>query len=149
MKTQFAYPKAILLGVASLLSFACTAQKTNITIAELPSPAQTFIKNNFPNQATSYIIRDVDVRETEYELKFTGGAEIEFDAKGNWKEVDANRSTMPQSVLPKAIADYNAANYKGLAVEKIEKKHWGYKLEFTNDVELEFDNTGKFLRVDD
>jgi len=149
MKTIIRIHRTFFIAVASLLCFACNAQKTNITIAQLPTPAQTFIKNNFPNQATSYIIKDVDRTETEYELKFTGGTEIEFDAKGNWKEVDANRSTMPQSVLPKAIADYNAANYKGLAVEKIEKKHYGYKLEFTNDVELEFDNAGKFLRKDD
>jgi hypothetical protein len=149
MKTQFAFPKTILLGVASLLSFACTAQKTNITVGELPAAAQSFIKANFPNQATSYIIKDTDIHETEYELRFTGGAEVEFDEKGNWKEIDANKSTMPATVLPKAIADYNAKNYKGLQVEKIEKKHYGYKLGFTNDVELEFDNSGKFLRIDD
>ena len=149
MTTKFGLQKTLLLGVASILSFACTAQKTNITIAELPAAAQSFVKANFPNQATSYIIKDKDLTETEYELKFTGGAEVEFDEKGNWKEVDANRSTMPATVLPKAIADYNAAHYKGLLVEKIEKKHWGYKLEFTNDLELEFDNSGKFLRIDE
>ncbi|KOS08286.1 hypothetical protein AM493_09210 [Flavobacterium akiainvivens] len=127
----------------------CNAQKRNIAVTELPKIAQEFIKTNFPNQATSYIIEDKDIHETEYVVHFTGGAEVEFDGKGNWKEVDANHSIMPKSVLPKAVAAYVDQNYKGQNVEKIEHKHWGYKVEFTNDIELEFDNAGKFLRIDD
>ena len=146
MKTFF---KTLMLSSSLLIVVACNAQKRKITVKELPVAAQTFITANFPNQATSYIIEDKDITETEYEVRFTGGAEVEFDGKGNWKEVDANKSGMPASVLPKAIADYIGQNYKGQQVEKIEKKNGGYKVEFVNDVELEFDTNGKFLRIDD
>ena len=149
MKTSMGYTKTFILAVTSLACFACNAQKRKITIAELPATAQTFIKTNFPNQATSYIIEDKGITKTEYKVQFTGGTEIEFDGKGNWEELDANRGTLPASVLPKAIAAYVAQNYKGLSVEKLDRERYGYKLEFTNDLELEFDANGKFLRIDD
>ena len=149
MKTSMGYSKTFILAFASLACFACNAQKRQITLAQLPAPAQTFIKANFPNQATSYIIEDKEITKTEYKVQFTGGTEIEFDGKGNWEELDANRGTLPTSVLPKAIAAYVAQNYKGLAVEKLDRERYGYKLEFTNDLELEFDANGKFLRIDD
>lgn len=149
MKTTMGYTKTLTLATATLLCFGCNAQKRNIAITELPAPAQTFIKTNFPNQATSYIIEDKEITHTEYKVRFTGGTEVEFDGKGNWEELDANRGTLPNSVLPKAIAAYVAQNYKGLAVEKLDRERYGYKLEFTNDLELEFDANGKFLRIDD
>jgi Putative beta-lactamase-inhibitor-like, PepSY-like len=141
--------KTICIALAAFATIGCTAQKRNIAVTQLPKTAQDFIKANFPNQATSYIIEDKDIHETEYEVRFTGGAEVEFDGNGNWKEVDANKSVIPKSVLPKAIATYTDQNYKGQSVEKIERKNWGYKVEFTSDIELEFDNAGKFLRIDD
>jgi len=149
MKTTIGYSKTLLLTAASLLCFACNAQKRNITLAQMPAPAQTFIKTNFPNQATTYIIEDKDITETEYKVLFTGGAEVEFDGSGNWKEIEGHKTLLPVSIYPKAIADYVAKNYKGHTVDKFEKKRWGYKLEFTNDLELEFDTNGKFLRIDD
>jgi len=149
MKTTMGYSKTLALATASLFCFACNAQKRNITIAELPATAQTFIKANFPNQATSYIIEDKEITNTEYKVVFTGGTEIEFDGKGNWEELDANKGALPTSVLPKAIAAYVAQNYKGLAIEKLDRERYGYKLEFTNDLELEFDTSGKFLRIND
>lgn len=149
MKTTSGIFRAFAITTLSITCFACNAQKRNITVKELPATAQAFIKTNFPNQATSYIIEDKDLTDTEYEVRFTGGAEAEFDSQGNWKEIDANKSLMPASVLPKNIAAYIAANYKGQQVEKIEKKRRGYKVEFTTDLELEFDANGNFLRIDD
>lgn len=149
MKSTKGILKSLALIALSISCFACNAQKRNITIKELPATAQSFIKTNFPNQAASYIIEDKDLSGTEYEVRFTGGAEVEFDGQGNWKEVDTNKSLMPAGVLPKNIATYIAQNYKGQQVEKIEKKHRGYKVEFVNDLELEFDSNGNFLRIDD
>jgi len=149
MKTTTGIIRTFAITTLSITCFACNAQKKNIAIKELPATAQSFIKTNFPNQAASYIIEDKDLTSTEYDVQFMGGAEIEFDSNGNWKEVDANKSLMPATVLPKNIAAYIAKNYKGQQVEKIEKKRRGYKVEFVNDLELEFDTNGNFLRIDD
>ncbi|RYJ45773.1 PepSY-like domain-containing protein [Flavobacterium beibuense] len=132
-----------------LISCSAFGQERKITLNDLPPAAKTFISKNFPNQAPSYVIEDKDITETEYEVLMTGGTEIEFDAKGNCKEIDGNGYALPDSVLPKVITQYIHKNYKGQGVEKAEKKRWGYKVELLNDLELEFDNNGKFLRLDD
>lgn len=137
------------LAVLSFTFFSCNAQKRNITVKELPATAQTFVKAHFPNQATSYIVEDKELTKTEYEVHFTGGAEVEFDGSGNWKEIDMNRNLMPNGILHKSIAAYIAQNYKGQQVEKVEKKRYGFKVEFLSDLELEFDHNGNFLKIDD
>ncbi|PZR16879.1 MAG: hypothetical protein DI539_17335 [Flavobacterium psychrophilum] len=147
MKTKFSLLPALVLTL--LFTISACAQKRNITIKQLPAPAQTYLGKHFPNQAPSYIIEDKDLMETDYKVVLTGGAEIEFDGKGNFDEADGNKTALPASILPAPIASYIAANYKGQQVEKFEKERWGYKLEFMNDLELEFDNNGKFLRIDD
>jgi hypothetical protein len=149
MKTTSLVFKAVLFVFLTLPFTACNAQKRNITIKQLPATAQTFIKTHFPNQATSYIIEDKELTKTEYEVHFTGGAEVEFDGQGNWKEVDMNRNLMPAGILPKNIATYIAQNYKGQQTEKIERKRYGYKVELISDLELEFDKAGNFLKLDD
>ncbi|MEE1897159.1 PepSY-like domain-containing protein [Flavobacterium rakeshii] len=139
------------LSTLLIILFTVTAfgQERKITLNDLPPAAKTFISQNFPNQAPSYVIEDKDIRETEYEVVMTGGVEMEFDAKGNCKEIDGNGFALPDTVLPKVIMQYIRKNYKGQGVEKAEKKRWGYEVELLNDLELEFDNNGKFLRLDD
>ena len=134
-------------------SYAVSAQKTNITFKELPTPAQNFIITNFKGQSTSYIIKDKDIMSIDYKAMLSGGTKIEFDKKGNWKEIDGNKNVIPNSVLPRGISDYISKNYKNQKVEKIDKEteyfKAGYKVTLLNDLELKFDKNGKFSRIDD
>ena len=51
-------------------------------------------------------------------------------------------------VIPE-ISDYVSKNYKGQRIIKIERDSKGYQIELQNGLELYFDRSGKFLRVDD
>ncbi len=137
------------LALLFLTGFTTNAQEKKITLQELPATAQAFISKNFPNQAASYVIEDKGMISTDYDVMLTGGTEIEFDGKGNWKEIDGNKSAIPNTVLPVGIASYIDANYKGQGVEKIDREYNGYNVELLNNMELEFDSNGKFLRIDD
>lgn len=136
-----------------LTGYVVNAQKTNITLGELPKSAQVFIGTNFKEQTVSYIIKDKDIVGVDYEVILSKGTKIEFDSKGNWKEIDGNDRAISNSVLPKTIASYISKNYKNQQVEKIEKDtdfyKKGYKVALLNDLELKFDKNGKFLRIDD
>jgi hypothetical protein len=137
----------------SLTGCPVNAQKTNITLKELPKLAQSFLMSNFKGQTVSYIIKDKDIMNTDYETMLSGGTTINFDKKGNWQEIDGNDKVIPNSVLPKGICDYINKNYKSQKVEKIEKEteyyKAGYKVSFLNDLELKFDSNAKFLKIDD
>lgn len=137
----------LVLAFIALAGFTANAQKVDITLKELPTAAQSFISKNFPNQSSSYVIKDKGILEIEYKIILTGGIEIEFDANGNWEEIESN-TPLPETVLPETIAGYIKSNYKSLGTLKVEKKRHGYEVELTNGTELEFDTKGKFLRID-
>ncbi|MDE6447978.1 MAG: PepSY-like domain-containing protein [Muribaculaceae bacterium] len=44
---------------------------------------------------------------------------------------------------------YLSTNFKGVNVVGLEKKRNGYEVKLVNDIELEFDSAGNFLRYDD
>ncbi|WP_369695841.1 PepSY-like domain-containing protein [uncultured Duncaniella sp.] len=48
-----------------------------------------------------------------------------------------------------AIATYVKQNHKGSRIIGIEKKRNGYEIELSNDLDLEFDKQGNFIRFDD
>ncbi len=131
-----------------ITGFNAAAQERKITLKELPANAQSFLSKHFPNQAPSYVEEDKGMLSTDYKVLLTGGTEIEFDGKGNWEEVDGNKTAIPNSIAPKGVNTYISENYKGREIEKIEKENWGYKVELLNDVELVFDSNGRFLRLD-
>lgn len=96
----------------------------------------------------SFTMRD----SHSFEVRFEDGSEVEFDKKGNWKEVDCKRQAVPASVLslvPAEIQTYAAATFPQVTITKINQKHWGYEVELSNGFGLEFDKKGKFLRMDD
>jgi len=140
----------MILGLiaSTFFSLSVSAQKTTITTAELPANAQTFLKKHFPNETPSYIVKEKEVFSTEYKVQFSNAIEIEFDSKGNWEEIDGNHTAIPASAIPAKIATYVKANYKDANVTKIDKSRWGYEVDLSNGLELEFDSTEKFLRID-
>ncbi|MEP6802907.1 MAG: PepSY-like domain-containing protein [Flavobacterium sp.] len=146
MKTKLNPVFCLLAGLA--FGFSANAQKTTITKAALPVNAQTFLKTHFAGQEPSYIIKDKETFSTDYKVQFANNIEIEFDAKGNWEEVDGNHTSIPAAIVPKAIASYVKANFATTAVTKISKDYKGYEVNINNGLELEFNSKGNFLRID-
>jgi hypothetical protein len=147
MKTTMRF--GILLTIA-LLTFAGSAhaQSKTITSAQLPTTAREFIKKHFASEKIASVWEDRELLGTEYKVRFANGTEVEFDGKGSWDEIDGNHKAIPASVIPAGITAYVKSNYKGQAITKLDKKRSGYEVELANDVELEFDKTGKFVRID-
>lgn len=131
------------------LGFSSTtfAQEKKITAAQLPATAQSFIKQHFKGETVTSAKLDKEMFDTDYETILSNGVKINFDAKGNWDEIDG-RNALPASVIPKSIATFVATNYKGQNIVQIDKKLAGYDIELSGGTELEFDINGKFLRID-
>ncbi|MDE5957623.1 MAG: PepSY-like domain-containing protein, partial [Muribaculaceae bacterium] len=86
----------------------------------------------------------------DYEVVLNDGTEITFDSKGNWEEVEVGATmTVPAAFMPQPMRTYLSANFKGVNVVGLEKKRNGYEVKLANDIELEFDSAGNFLRYDD
>ena len=74
--------------------------------------ARTFIETYFPTESCVYAERDRDDGRREYEVRLSNGAEIKFDAQGQWFEVDCKFSLLPAGIVPQTIA----ARYRPRAI---------------------------------
>ncbi len=88
--------------------------------------------------------KDHGRRGVQYEVEFISKAEIDFDANGEWREVKAARGTsVPEGIVPEAIANYVSTNFPGIAVKEISRKRGGFEVELTNGSELHLTADGK------
>lgn len=135
--------------IASSLTFSASADET-IQPSQLPKAARMFIAKFFPTDKVVKAEKDRDIISVFYEVDLSGGAEIDFDAKGRWLEISCKKaqSAVPTPILPQNITVYVNANYPGQYVAKIERKHNKYEVDLSNGIELIFDKDGNFIRVD-
>ncbi len=146
MKTKLNLAMCLIAGLAFGLS--ANAQKTVITKTALPANAQFFLKTHFAGQEPTYIIEDKEMFSKDYKVQFANNLEVEFDGKGNWEEVDGNHQAIPISVIPKKIVSYINTHFANTTITKIDKGTWGYEVNLSNGLELEFNSKGNFIRID-
>ncbi|RKR11176.1 putative PepSY-like beta-lactamase-inhibitor [Flavobacterium sp. 90] len=146
MRTKLNLTICLIAGL--IFGFSANAQKTVIKKEALPANAQTFLKAHFGSKKPSYILEDKEILSTEYKVQYDNKTEIEFDKKGNWKEVDAKGSKIPSSIIPKKIASYVKTNFPKEKITKIELGSSSYETKLTNGLELKFNLKGDFTKID-
>lgn len=139
MKKTFA-----MIIMALAMSVTTLMAGTPISQSELPKAAQTFIAKYFAKDTVRKAEKDNGRRGVEYEVDFVSGAEVEFNADGNWKDYKAARgSVVPSDIVPAGIAKYVAANFKGQTIVEISRKRGGYEVELSNGSELKLTADGQ------
>ena len=62
-----------------------------ITFDRLPATAQAMLKQNFADKTPLAITADRD----DYKVMYQSGEKVEFDKKGNWKDIECKGSQVP------------------------------------------------------
>lgn len=142
-----------LIVLSFIFATSCAGPDKPIAVSQLPAAAQTFIKTHFPSAKVSYASIDKsfspEFSSTEYEVHFANGNQIEFDEKGQWKEVKCVMGKVPAKIIPANINKYISEYFSEIDIIKIQKKRRGYEVELRNEIELEFDLNGNFVKMDD
>jgi len=154
------YPSKIIsffIIAVAFIGVSCSKHNENklnkkdqfITYEELHPDARTFISDHF----SAYSVDKIKVKPRDadeyYKVYFSGcRLKIEFNRNGEWQEVDGKHASIPTSFIIPEILDYVSSNYPSIALESIDRKRYGYKVELLNDVELRFNAQGTFLGVD-
>lgn len=116
----------------------------------LPEAAKTFVETHFTG--TTYIRVEKQSRPDDdgsiYDVYLSNGFEIDFDANGNWKDIDGKHLAIPTAIIPAPIAEYVTTNYASAIITTIEIEKHGYDIELSNDTDLVFNANGEFVRVD-
>lgn len=141
--------KKIALTALLLTGTLAFAQDRIVSFRELPAPGQRFITKYFDAKQVSLVKLDDDILTKDYEVLLSDGTKIEFDADGNWKEVDGKYVVISGAFIPSSISGYVKGNFPNTGIVKVEKERFGYNVELNNDLELDFDSKGAFVRIDD
>ncbi len=121
-----------------------------ITFSQLPSAAQAFVKKHFAANKVSMVKMEKELLSTTYDIIFADGTKVEFDKKGNWKDVDCKHKAVPAQLVPVAIQKYVSAHFPGQEIVQIDRAERGvYDIELANGISIDFDKKGNFLRMDD
>lgn len=121
-----------------------------ISFEQLPAQSQQLIKDYFSGESIALIKMDTDILDTSYEVIFTDGNKIEFDRKGNWKEIDCKRSQCPEKLIPVQIRNHAKQNFPNAKILKIEKEDRnGYDIDLSNGINLEFDSNYQLIDIED
>ena len=120
-----------------------------ITREELPEKAQVFLTQHFEGIEILYakVEREMGVIMS-YDVLLDGEVKVEFNRSGEWTSVDCERNQVPNGVLPQGVLDYVTKKFAKSYVVEIERGLLGYDVKLNNDLDLDFDKNGKFLRVD-
>ena len=79
--------------VALIATLGCSAAEVGdvpIDAKALPAAAKHFLKSAFPDVEVVYAIKDIDFADVEYKVALSNGIVIEFNKKGEWKDIDGN-----------------------------------------------------------
>lgn len=144
--------KKILLLLVCLFSLQTVVRADDdrpIAVTQLPASAQQFIKKHFAGNQVAFAKMEKDWFSKSYDVTFTNGSKLEFDEKGEWTEVDCKYTSVPAAIVPKAIADYVAQNYKDVRILKIDRDTRDYEVKLSNRLELKFDLQFNLIDIDD
>lgn len=140
----------ILSFIFLFIGMSANAQETIITSKELPVAAQKFISDHFSQGTVDYVKKDKEIFSTDYKVRFADGAEVEFDSKGVWMEVDGNKKSIPTGFIQKNILVYVKDKFPNAQIVKIEKGRFEkQEVKLSNGLELEFNSKGEFKRIDE
>lgn len=134
-----------------LLLLAAGAHADNdkpIAVSRLPEAAQQFVREHFPDRKIALAKTETDFMKKSYDVIFSDGCRIEFDSKGDWKEIDCKLSAMPSDVVPAPIRAYVEENHPDSTIVKIEKDRREYEVKLSNRVELTFDLNFNLIDID-
>ena len=141
--------KRIFLLISALAAFAlqsCDTEKF-IGFGDLPDNAATFIQTYFPSADVISVMKEYDDLSYTYDVVLSDGTKIEFKRSGEWKDIEARTSKVPDSVVPAKILTYVQSSYEANYIVGI-SRDIRIDVELDNHFELVFDLSGNYLGVD-
>lgn len=130
--------KIAFLAVCALMAVAATAKT-------LPEKAAKFLEVAFPER--TLLLLDAKVN---YEVMLDDYTEVDFDAKGNWTEINAKKQgEIPNSAVPAKILESIDKHFQGQKIVKIERGMRGdYEVELINGIEIKFNSDFIITEID-
>ena len=151
MKTAMKLSAITMLVFLTILT-SCSSDDDNIndvllSEAEIPTAIKTYIETHFPSNTIVRAEKDTENNTITYEIYLNENINLEFDSASNIIDVDGVIQ-LPNSVIPQSILDYASVNYPNNVITDWELEFNHQQVELNNNIELEFEMNGNFIRID-
>lgn len=137
----------VLLAAVGMISAANAAERKPEMYDKLPEKARIFIGEYFGSRDVSAVKKER--YPIEYEVVFADGAKAEFDADGDWMDINCRRESVPATIVPVQIREYVGDKYPGQNIVGVSRDRRGYDIELSNGYELGFDRKFRLVEFDD
>jgi len=136
----------ILLAFVMTMSLPAMSDNDRvITFDQLPAQAQAMLKQHFSGKVPLVITAD----RNDYNVMYQSGEKVEFDKKGNWREIECKRSSVPDALIPEQIKAEVNKSFPGTTILKLDRDRRGYDVELNNGLDLEFNKKFQMIEIDD
>lgn len=139
----------LFLFVAMSFAFAACEEDSDSDafLYKVPSELEAYVDLHFPGQTVIQAVWDSEGEESSYELLLDNLTRLEFGLDKKVIEIGGS-SKLPDSVIPAGILSYVSANYANQYIVGWELEAGYQQIELNNQLELEFDSEGKFVKTD-
>ncbi|MGQ1908238.1 PepSY-like domain-containing protein [Marinifilum sp. RC60d5] len=114
---------------------------------EIPTEIGTYIETHFTSNTIIQAEKETEANTITYEIFLSDDVNLEFDSELNVTEIESTLE-LPDSVIPELVLDYVATNYPDNFIIEWELETDYQQIKLDNNVELEFDMDGAFIRID-
>lgn len=138
----------LFVAMTACAAVAMADNDTPVQVAQLPATAQNFIQKYFNDVQVSYAKQENDIVKS-YEVVFVNGSKLEFDARGDWTEVDCKHGVVPDGIVPRQLRNYVDKNHPGQRIVAVSRDARGYEVDLNNGLELKFNRNYRLIDMDD
>ena len=144
MKKSIFFVLALVMSICLPLTLMADNDQV-ITFDRLPATAQAMLKQNFADKVPLVITADWD----DYKVMYTKGDKVEFDKRGNWRDIECKTSQVPAALIPAQIVANVNATFPGATITEIDQDRRGYSVKLSNGLELEYNRSFQIVELDD
>lgn len=141
---------AVLIPIALvILALSLNDRKRPIAVPELPVSVQAFLNEYWADNKVAYATVETDWFYKEYKVVFVDGSKMEFNRRGEWKEIECKYGRVPEAMIPEPIRVRLSELYGECEVIGIERDRREYEVKLSNRLEVTFDRLFRVVDIDD
>lgn len=135
--------------VALGATFLASCEKESlINQSDVPQEIKDYVSTHFSQNKILQTLKDNEGLILTYDVLLDSAISLEFNRSKEIISIDGN-SKLPDSVIPEKIREYVNTNYPVYFITDWEKESRKVQqIELSNGLDLEFDNDGKYLKMD-
>ena len=133
------------MTLAAFMLVSCDKEEAILT-DELPANVLGFVEAHYDGKTILHVVKELDNLKTYYHVYLDNGTKLDFNRHGGIMKIEGLEK-IPDTIIPQLILDYVQANYASEFIRGWEVEDATQDVKLSNDIDLEFDENGNFLRI--